>query len=131
MLGDWKCACTSRTLVDSALAGSQAFASFFSAPLSFDDSGNATTSTTTQKPTTTHLVQLPAGISAILLSLLIASPAPVRRWPHGSPLRNHWSQRGARARQAAPDKAARNGLPCARPRWQASSGYSWEVFHGG
>jgi hypothetical protein len=31
-------------------------------------------STTTQKPTTSHLVQLPAGISAILRTLLIAAP---------------------------------------------------------
>jgi hypothetical protein len=35
---------------------------------------NVPASTTTQKPTTTHLVQLPAGIAAIVLSLLIASP---------------------------------------------------------
>src|SRR5215831_19847119 len=73
IFGDWKCDWTSRTLVDSALAGSHVFASFFSAPISFDDSGRVTTSTTTQKPTTTHLVQLPAGISAILLSLLTDS----------------------------------------------------------
>src|SRR5512135_456903 len=74
MSGDWKRACTSRTLVESALAGSQALASFFSAPISFPASGKATTSTTAQTPTTTHLVQLPAGISAILLSLLIGFP---------------------------------------------------------
>src|SRR6266567_8379292 len=74
MLGDWKCDCTSRTLVDSALPGSQYFRSFFSAPVSFLDSGKARTSMTTQKPTTTHLVQLPAGISAIFLSLLIDAP---------------------------------------------------------
>src|SRR5215469_15089897 len=75
MFGDWKRDCTSRTLVDSAFAGSQAFASFFSAPVSFDDSGNAITSTTSQKPTTTHLVQLPAGISVSLLAtLFIDSP---------------------------------------------------------
>ena len=74
MLGDWKCDCRSRTWVDSALAGSQALASFFSAPISLFDSGKATTTTTSQKPTTSHLVQLPAGISAILLALLIDSP---------------------------------------------------------
>src|SRR6266487_6209499 len=77
MFGDWKRDCTSRTLVDSALAGSHVFASFFSAPISFDDSGAAITSTTTQKPTTTHLVQLPAGISAIFPSLPISSPGSV------------------------------------------------------
>src|SRR5215831_6804765 len=74
MFGDWKRDCTSRTLVDSAFAGSQALASFFSAPVSFDDSGSAITSTTSQKPTTTHLVQLPAGISAAFLATLIDSP---------------------------------------------------------
>src|SRR5882757_11088231 len=74
MLGDWICDWTSRTLVDSALAGSQAFASFFSAPVSFPDSGNATTSTTSQKATTTHLVQRPAGISAIRVGLPIGFP---------------------------------------------------------
>ena len=73
-MGDWKRDCTSSTLVDSAFPGSQYFVSFFSAPVSLLDSGKASTSTTTQKPTTTHLVQLPAGISAILLSLLIDSP---------------------------------------------------------
>ena len=74
MLGDWKRDCTSRTLVDSALPGSQYFASFFSAPMSLLDSGAMITSTTTQKPTTTHLVQLPAGISASLPILFIDSP---------------------------------------------------------
>src|SRR6266571_197604 len=75
MLGDWKRACTLRTLVDSAFGGSQALASFFSAPMSFADSGNAITSTTSQKPTTIHLVQLPAGISVSLLAtLFIAAP---------------------------------------------------------
>src|SRR5882757_3014852 len=92
MLGDWICDWTSRTFVDSALAGSQAFASFFSAPVSFPDSGNATRSTTSQKPTTTHLVQRPAGISAIPVGLLIDSPP-------GSVLRlrlprNHWPAAG-------------------------------------
>ena len=74
ILGDWKRSCAFRTLVDSAAPGSQYFASFFSAPVSFFDSGKARTSTTTQKPTTTHLVQLPAGISAIFFSLSIDSP---------------------------------------------------------
>src|SRR5262252_792795 len=73
MFGDWKRDCTLRTLVDSALPGSQALASFFSAPMSLLDSGKARTRMTSQKPTTTHLVQLPAGISAILLRLLIDS----------------------------------------------------------
>src|SRR6516165_1960679 len=74
MLGDWKRACSFRTLVDSALAGSHALASFFSAPISFDDRGSVITSTTTQKPTTTHLVQLPAGISASFFTPFIDSP---------------------------------------------------------
>src|SRR6516165_5915673 len=79
MFGDWKRDWTSRTLVDSALPGSHALASFFSAPMSLLDSGKARTSMTSQKPTTTHLVQLPAGISAILLRLLIDSLACHRR----------------------------------------------------
>ncbi len=74
MFGDWKRACTSRTLVDSAFAGSQAFASFFCAPVSFPASGNATISTMPQKATTSHLVQLPAGTSAILRALPIDTP---------------------------------------------------------
>src|SRR5262252_2387814 len=74
MFGDWKRDCTSRTLVDSAFAGSHAFASFFSAPVSLLDSGKATTRTITQKPTTIHLVQLPDGISAAFLATLIDSP---------------------------------------------------------
>ena len=41
--------------------------------MSFLDSGKAITSTTTQKPTTTHLVQLPAGISASFLIPFIDS----------------------------------------------------------
>src|SRR5215470_1985159 len=81
MLGDWKRACTSRTLVDSAPAGSQALALFFSAPISFPESGNAITSTTSQKPTTIHLVQLPAGISVSLLAtLFIGSPGSAGRY---------------------------------------------------
>src|SRR5262249_36247357 len=74
MFGDWKRDCTSRTLVDSAFAGSHALASFFSAPVSFPDSGSAITRTTSQKPTTTHLVQLPAGISVSLLATLFIGP---------------------------------------------------------
>jgi len=38
-LGDWKRCCTSSTLTDSALAGSQADALFFSAAVSLLDSG--------------------------------------------------------------------------------------------
>src|SRR5215510_1606295 len=89
MLGDWKWDCTSRTLVDSAPAGTHCDGSFFSAPISFDDSGNVITSTTTQKPTTTHLVQLPAGISASLLAtLFIGSPSGSAGGQHQSPGRS-------------------------------------------
>ena len=59
--------------MDSAFAGSHDLASFFSAPVSFPASGNVMTSTASQKPTTTHLVQLPAGISAAFRSLLMAN----------------------------------------------------------
>ena len=72
-------------MVDWALAGSHCFASFFSAPVSFLDSGKARTSTTTQKPTTIHLVQLPAGISAIFLSVLIASSSGSSAGQYRSP----------------------------------------------
>jgi len=72
--GDWNCDCTFSTLVDSAPPGSQALASFFSAPVSLLDSGKARKSTTSQTPTTTYLVQLPAGISATFLSLFIDLP---------------------------------------------------------
>src|SRR6266516_5131244 len=117
MLGDWKCACTSRTLVDSAPAGSHAFASFFSAPMSLLDSGSVMTSTTTQKPTTTHLVQLPAGISAAFRSLLIDSPSlaaadhSVHSYATTSP------PGGARARQAMPGDGAQPAARslCIRP----------------
>src|SRR5215472_17159059 len=71
IFGDWKRDCTSTTLVDSALAGSHVFASFFSAPVSLADNGRVTTSTATQNPTTSHLVQPPAGTSASLPALLI------------------------------------------------------------
>src|SRR5215469_11545961 len=77
MLGDWKRASASRTLVDSAPAGTHCDVSFFSACLSFTASGHATASTATQKPTTSHLVQLPAGISAIFRSVLIGPPRVV------------------------------------------------------
>src|SRR5215469_10218558 len=73
--GDWTWDSASKTLVDSAPAGTHCATSFFSTPVSFFDRGKATTSTTTQKPTTSHLVQLPAGISAILRSALIAFPS--------------------------------------------------------
>src|SRR6266516_612970 len=121
MLGDWKRDCRSRTLVDSALAGSQALASFFSAPMSLFDSGKATTTTTSQKPTTSNLVQLPAGISAILLALLIdapwppaaACPAPVHPHATTGPQRDArahqghaWQQRPAVSKKA-PNRSAR------------------------
>src|SRR5260370_33398785 len=90
MWGDWKWDCRPRTLVDAALAGSQALASFFSAPISLFDSGKATATTTSQKPTTNHLDQRPAGISAILLAPLIDAPCPRSRLPRARSLsRNH------------------------------------------
>src|SRR5215470_6712565 len=80
-LGDWKRSCTLSTFVDSALGGSQALASFFSAPMSFVNNGNVMMSTTSQKPTTTHLVQLPAGISASFFTFM-RSPSG-QRWSSG------------------------------------------------
>src|SRR6516164_4297152 len=104
MLGDWKRACTSRTLVDSAPPGSQALALFFSAPMSFPDNGRAINSTTSQKPTTIHLVQLPAGISASLLpTLFICPPGSAGRCSTHVPLYAiTCPERDATALQAAP-----------------------------
>src|SRR6516164_8280060 len=82
MLGDSNRDWTSSTLTDSALAASHCFASFCSACVSFLNDGNRKTSTTTQKPTTSHLVQLPAGIPASLLAMLLIGP-PQRSGPAG------------------------------------------------
>src|SRR6266498_4757113 len=77
-LGDWNFACRSRTLVDSAFAGSHDFASFFSAPLSLLASGEARASTATQNTTTAHLVHRPQGMPAILRAALMGLPKPCR-----------------------------------------------------
>ena len=110
MLGDWKRDCTSRTLVDSALAGSQALASFCSAWVSLLDSGKATTITTSQKPTTSHLVQRPTGISATFLSLLIDSPARSAgsRLPCPFTLTQPRPPTGHKGRQATPGNSRRS-----------------------
>ena len=50
------------------------------------------------------------------------NPAQVVRFPFYVP------DKASPVRPAIP---LRTGLPCTPPRWQASSGYSWEVFHGG
>ncbi len=71
MLGDWNRDWTSSTLVDSALAGSQADASFFSAPVSLPASGPVTATMTSQKTRTAHLVRRPPGARMIALALLI------------------------------------------------------------
>src|SRR5215471_520115 len=123
MFGDCKRDCTSTTLVDSALAGSHVFASFFSAPISLDDSGTVTTSTATQKPTTTHLVQPPAGNSAILPSLLTDSTP--RDLPAAAylPIHSHATTRpqpGARTRQR-PRQRDRAATPLMAGTAQATS----------
>src|SRR5512139_259529 len=56
---------TSRTLVDSAVTGSQDLASFFSTPVSLPASGPATTATAIQKSRTSHLVLRPVMMSAV------------------------------------------------------------------
>src|SRR6266699_946131 len=71
MLGDWNRDCTSSTLVDSALAGSQADALFFSTPVSLPPSGPITATMTSQKTRTAHLVRRPPGMRMIALALLI------------------------------------------------------------
>src|SRR5438874_6076253 len=77
-LGDTKCDRRASTCVDSALGGSHDWASFFSAPVSFPDSGPATTTTTSQNTSTSHLVRRPAGTAAIAFSLdMPDSPVPV------------------------------------------------------
>src|SRR6185437_3875579 len=77
-LGDTTFDRSASTCVDSALGGSHDWASFFSAPVSFPDSGPATTTTTSQNTSTSHLVRRPAGTAAIAFSLDIPdSPVPV------------------------------------------------------
>ena len=60
--------------MDSALGGSHAEASFFSAPISFPESGPATATTTSQNTSTSHLVRRPAGTPTIALTLLTPDP---------------------------------------------------------
>src|ERR1700691_3575809 len=72
MFGDWKRDCRSRTLVDSALAGSQAEESFFSAPVSLPDNGAATATMISQKTSTAHLVRRPLATPAIPRTRLIS-----------------------------------------------------------
>src|SRR6266705_690599 len=59
-----------RTSVDSAFGGSHDWASFFSAPVSFPDSGPATTTMTSQNTSTSHFVRRPAGLPTSPLVLL-------------------------------------------------------------
>ncbi len=62
--------------MDSALGGSHDWASFFSAPISFPDSGPATATTTSQNTSTSHLVRRPAGIPVIPRALPMPAPLP-------------------------------------------------------
>src|SRR5215831_14588360 len=63
-----------RTWVDSAFGGSQDEASFFSAPVSFPDSGPATATITSQATSTSHLVRRPAGAYAIARKTAMPDP---------------------------------------------------------
>ena len=74
MLGDWNRDCTSRTLVDSAAGGSQADASFFSAPVRLPASGPITATTISQKTRTAHLVRRPLGMATIARARLMMFP---------------------------------------------------------
>src|SRR6266571_5559503 len=67
---------SSTTWVDSAFFGSQADASFFWALLSLPASGPAAANTTTQKTSTTHLLQRPHGRLAILRGPSMTPPGP-------------------------------------------------------
>src|SRR6201995_4161612 len=81
-LGDTTFDRSARPCVDSALAGSHDWASFFSAPVSLPDSGPASATTTSQNTSTSHLVRRPAGIPTTDLSLdMPDSPVPVLSVP--------------------------------------------------
>src|SRR6516162_7601079 len=69
-----KCDLRLRTWVDSAFGGSQDEASFFSAPVSFPDSGPATATMTSQNTSTSHLVRRPAGAYAIARKTAMPDP---------------------------------------------------------
>src|SRR6266568_3364024 len=73
-LGDWNCDSRASTLVDSALAGSHACASFFSAPISLPASGPAAARMMIHRTRTAHLVRRPAGMLTIARALLIRNP---------------------------------------------------------
>src|ERR1039457_943238 len=92
-LGDWNRDCRSRTLVDSALAGSHDFASLCSAPISLPASGPATPRMTIHSTTTTHLVRRPLGTPTIARALLIGIllDSAVQLAP---PVRGHAPRRG-------------------------------------
>src|SRR5712691_826770 len=91
-LGDWNCDCRASTLVASALAGSHACASFFSAPISLPASGPATARMTIHRTRTAHLVRRPAGTLTIARALLIEILL-------GSAARRATAGRGHRARR--------------------------------
>ena len=74
MFGDCTLACRLTTLVDSALAGSHADESFFSAPVSLPASGPATTTMISQKTSTSHLVRRPPGTRRSARALLMKIP---------------------------------------------------------
>ncbi len=74
MFGDWKLDCRFRTFVDSALAGSQACESFFSAPVSLLASGPSATTTMTQNTRISHLVRRPLGRRKIERAVFIRIP---------------------------------------------------------
>src|SRR5262245_15852870 len=83
--GDWNDDCSFSTLVDSALAGSQACASFFSAPVSFPDSDPATAATISQNTRTAHLLRRPAGSRSRALAFLISVSQIIRFTSQGRP----------------------------------------------
>src|SRR6266480_2498127 len=74
MFGDWKRDCSASTLVDSAEPGSQAWASFFSAPVSLPASGPATATMISQKISTAHLVRRPLAMPTIARARVMVDP---------------------------------------------------------
>ena len=73
-LGDWIFDWRFNTWVDSALAGSQDDASFFSAPVSLPDSGPASATMISQKTTTAHLARRPLARVRMARARLMVNP---------------------------------------------------------
>ena len=74
--GEANAACASSTWVDSALPGSQVFASFFCAPVSLPASGAETATTTSQNSRTTYFIRWFVITSMTALTMIPRCPRP-------------------------------------------------------